>query len=105
MSDDRAPHAEDDPYRDALSPEDRAVYDRSDGSPVLTREIKALRFLLFTLIHSPEEHCRDIIGALNTLCRVIYTHVRFTGDPAGTDALIHSRADEIRGEIASKGDS
>ena len=102
MSDSFAPRSEDDTYREALSVEDRAVYDRVASDPALAREIKALRLLLYKMIRSPEAHSREILTAINTLCRVIYTQSRQATDSADLERQIFAAAEQVRGELAAE---
>lgn len=95
MLDNLDPPDEDDTYRNALDADDRDVYDRTDPTPALAREIKALRLLLFKLIVSPEQHSREIVLTINTLCRVIYTQSRSAAHSPDADAIA-SAADTVR---------
>ena len=85
MVDNSIPLVPDDIYRTVLSPDDRELYDRTDPEPELTREVRALRLVLYKLIHDPLDHSREIVAVVNTLCRVISTEARRASDDGNAD--------------------
>jgi hypothetical protein len=102
MLDDPDSPDEDDTYRHALNPDDRDVYDHIDPTPVLSREVKALRLVLFKLIVSPEKHSREIVLTINTLCRVIYTESRSAAHAPDADGIA-SAADTVLQTLYDEG--
>ena len=93
---------EDDVYRSALNENDLAVYDRIDPTSALVREIKVLRLILYRLIRCPEDRSKEIVLTMNTLCRVIFTHMRSVENLPDVDGIT-SAADEARQRLIEEG--
>jgi hypothetical protein len=84
-----------DTYREGLSRDDQALYDRISGDPDLTREIKILRFIITKLSKKLEQEEITINQALAVLCRCVSLQLKTGKHAAELEKLLLDTADDV----------